>query len=189
LESLLSDIHDQSAEILCQMMQKIATNVVKRAQAENAAAQERKQHSGRKPLSQCAINLDYVESVLARLFPFRNVDGQLSSRVRFKIQDLIDEYTRDWKHVIYGERTMVDDEGFNYKYVPKQQINLNQDGSAKGKPTPKKGGAAARKGSAGGETVGASKAYIYVKKQTAAEETAKPTSFKDLLGGLKPSID
>lgn len=123
LESLLEDVHDQSAEILCQMMQKIAANVVKRAQAEAATMQERKQQAGRKTLSQCIINLDYVESVLARLFPYRS--SELSSRVRFKIQDLIDEYTRDWKHVIYGERHMVDEEGFNYKYVPKQQINLD----------------------------------------------------------------
>jgi hypothetical protein len=52
-----------------------------------------------------------VEDVLQRIFAFRK-DECISSRVRFKVQDLIDEYEREWKCVIFGERNMVDSEGF-----------------------------------------------------------------------------
>lgn len=62
---------------------------------------------------------------MQKIFSYRKSD-LLSSRVRFKIQDLIDDYNKEWKTVIYGERQMTDAEGFQYKYVPKEAI-LTED--------------------------------------------------------------
>ena len=45
---------------------------------------------------------------------------KIDSRVRFQIQDLIDDYEKDWKHeIFYMRRTETDGEGFQKKYVPK----------------------------------------------------------------------
>jgi hypothetical protein len=38
---------------------------------------------------------------------------------------LIDDYNREWKQVIYGERQLVDADGFQYKYVPKEHHAAN----------------------------------------------------------------
>ena len=34
----------------------------------------------------------------------------------------MDAYNRDWKQIIYGDRQMEDDEGFKYRYVPKDAL-------------------------------------------------------------------
>ena len=45
---------------------------------------------------------------------------QVESRVRFKIQDLMDAFERDWKHeIFYVRRHETDSDGFQKKYVPK----------------------------------------------------------------------
>ena len=45
---------------------------------------------------------------------------QVESRVRFKIQDLIDAFERDWKHEIFLlKRSEDDNDSFKKKYVPK----------------------------------------------------------------------
>ena len=44
----------------------------------------------------------------------------IESRVRFKIQDLIDKFERDWKHeIFFARRNDTDSDGFQKKYVPK----------------------------------------------------------------------
>ena len=62
--------------------------------------------------------------------------------------------------MIYGERTLVDSEGFQYKYVPKEKIGLGQDlKDSKGRSIKN-----SRKVS-NATSESSSKAYIYVKKQ------------------------
>lgn len=40
--------------------------------------------------------------------------------MRFKVQDLIDRFEKDWKHeIFYHRRNDVDSDGFQKKYVPK----------------------------------------------------------------------
>jgi hypothetical protein len=34
----------------------------------------------------------------------------------------MDEYNKEWKQIIYGDRQLEDDEGFKYRYVPKDSI-------------------------------------------------------------------
>ena len=100
----------------------------------------------KKPLSQCKINLSYLEQVLQTLFNMRNANDILSSRVRFKIQDLIDVYQQQWRQVIIDSQinaVQVDEDGCQYKYVPKDAIFED-------------------KRSRGGS-------YIYVKKQSAKQ--------------------
>jgi len=87
------------------------------------------------------INLDYIEQKLQQLFKLRQ-DKSIESRIRFQIQDLIDEYEKHWKHEIAKARqhaqTTVDNEGFsNYtqkQYVPKDSIITREDGKKGLKP-------------------------------------------------------
>lgn len=65
------------------------------------------------------VTLDYLESLLQSMFKERTNNG-IESRIRFKIQDLIDKFERDWKHEIFFLRkNETDSEGFQKKYVPK----------------------------------------------------------------------
>jgi hypothetical protein len=65
------------------------------------------------------IDLEYLDQCLQGMFRERQ-NRKIESRVRFKIQDLIDKYEKDWKHEIYFKRrNAIDNEGFQKKYVPK----------------------------------------------------------------------
>ena len=65
------------------------------------------------------IDLEYLDQCLQGMFKERQ-NRKIESRVRFKIQDLIDNYEKDWKHEIYFKRrNAIDTEGFQKKYVPK----------------------------------------------------------------------
>ena len=50
-----------------------------------------------------AINLDYIEKICNNLFEYRQ-NQILQSRIRFKIQDLIDAYNKEWRYVISDYR-------------------------------------------------------------------------------------
>jgi hypothetical protein len=65
----------------------------------------------KKPVKVPEIDLDYIENILQKIFSYRNSE-ELSSRVRFRIQDLVDEYNKDWKLIIFGERQLTDSDGF-----------------------------------------------------------------------------
>ena len=134
----------------------------------------------KKTLASSQINLTFLETTLSRIFSFRNTQD-LSSRVRFKVQDLIDEYQKEWKGVIYGERNIVDEEGFQYMYVPTEAAAITRE--LEGGEIKKKD----RKQS--NVSDGKKKTYVYVKKQQPqppAEEKASPvTPMQMLLGGLK----
>ena len=82
------------------MLEKIANHVVKRAIREREELNSEvpvitgnsgEKQRGRKKSSYRthSINLDYVESTLKNVFDYRLSD-LLSSRVKFKVQDLID---------------------------------------------------------------------------------------------------
>ena len=58
------------------------------------------------------VTLDYLESLLQSMFKERTNNG-IESRIRFKIQDLIDKFEKDWKHEIFFLRkNETDSEGF-----------------------------------------------------------------------------
>ena len=131
-------------------MQKIAPHIIKRA-----AKEAHPDFKTKKPLSQCEINLSFLETNLSKVFSFRHADG-LSTRVKFKVQDLIDEYQKEWKGIIYGERNIIDDEGFQYRYVPKEAAAITKE--LEGEPKKKD-----RKQS--NVSDGKKKGFVYVKKQ------------------------
>lgn len=57
-----------------------------------------------------------------KLFSYRH-DEKLESRIRFKIQDIIDNYNKEWRYTITAcKNKMQDAEGFNKIYVPKASI-------------------------------------------------------------------
>jgi len=58
------------------------------------------------------VSLDYLENCLQSMFKERT-NTQIESRVRFKIQDLIDKFEKDWKHEIFFlRRNETDSDGF-----------------------------------------------------------------------------
>lgn len=91
---------------------------------------------------------------------------------------MIDEYQKEWKGVIYGERKVVDDEGFQYRYVPKEAAAITKE--------LENGEGAARKKDRKQSNVsdGKKKGFVYVKKQT-EEKVNSATQMQMLLGGLR----
>jgi len=55
--------------------------------------------SNNKPL----IDLDYIDNKLQALFKHRQ-NKEIDSRIRFKVQDLMDDYDKLWKFEIYKQR-------------------------------------------------------------------------------------
>lgn len=105
LNSLFDDINEKSIEILCQMLTKISNNVIQRYMkelhdiAEIKSVSASKQARLRKPISSCEINLEFVRTSLNKLFAHRHSE-QVSQRCRFKIQDVMDVYSANWKEVL-----------------------------------------------------------------------------------------
>lgn len=65
------------------------------------------------------MSLDYLEGCLQQMFKERT-NTAIESRLRFKIQDLIDKFEKEWKHeIFYLRRDETSSEGFQKKYVPK----------------------------------------------------------------------
>ena len=73
-------------EILVQMMFKIAPFIIRIAVRES---QQNAVEKKKKTLANSEVNLTFLENTLSKIFSFRN-SSELSSRVRFKVQDLID---------------------------------------------------------------------------------------------------
>ena len=176
VQTLIEDLEtDQSAEILCQMLSKIAQHVVARYRQDKEQERSGGAHSShekpraaakKKAQKPYQINMEYVEGCLQKVFSFRHSDA-LSQRVRFKIQDLIDEYEKpgSWRDAVSAFRMLVDEDGFEVRYVPKDAIVGDE---------PK------RRGPDSG--------YIYVKKEAkeAADRKSPAKAMKDLLHSLKP---
>ena len=60
-----------------------------------------------------------MDKLTQSLFDFRT-DSSLDSRIRFKIQDIIDAYNKEWRHVVADQKNKTtDSEGFRSIYVPK----------------------------------------------------------------------
>lgn len=78
-----------------------------------------------------------------KVLSFRN-DESLESRIRFKIQDIIDSYNKEWRYVIAEAKSKIaDQDGFKKIYIPKDQILTEEQVYGKRKQSfsndPKKG--------------------------------------------------
>ena len=117
LEELQQEINDQNVEIMCYMITKLMTHLVKDAKK---AMKEDK--FPEKKNSKKTITLEYGENLCKNLFEHRKNDV-LASRIRFKIMDVIDAYNKEWNFVIQDYRNRTSDtEGFQQIYVPKDKI-------------------------------------------------------------------
>jgi hypothetical protein len=102
------------------MISKLMTNLYKQAKVEikNNAVGPNSRFAKKNKV----INLDYADNLCHKLFSFRQ-DEKLESRIRFRIQDVIDNYNKDWRHIVSEVKSRVQDsEGFKKIYVPKDQI-------------------------------------------------------------------
>jgi len=95
------------------------------------------------------VNLDYADKVCQRLFAQRQ-NEELQSRTRFKIQDVIDAYNKEWRYVIAESKNRASDsEGFRQIYVPKDQILSEEQVFSHGKRDEKARAAKGQEGPAG----------------------------------------
>lgn len=126
LEDLFQELNDQNIEVLCNMLETLTQHKVDSSredrQQETAKLKNTKQKAkenkadnhSRKQSShgQELIDLEYLDQCLQGMFKERQ-NRKIESRVRFKIQDLIEHYEKDWKHEIYFmRRNSIDTEGF-----------------------------------------------------------------------------
>ena len=49
-----------------------------------------------------------MDKLTQSLFDFRT-DSSLDSRIRFKIQDIIDAYNKEWRHVVADQKNKTKD--------------------------------------------------------------------------------
>lgn len=87
---------NQNVDILAQMLFKLSNFMVAKYKAERLA--------NRVPASKARnnhprIDLDYIETALQQIFQLRH-NKDIESRIRFKIQDLMDKYESEWKFEI-----------------------------------------------------------------------------------------
>ena len=178
ISEMFEEVNTRNVEILCQMLAKLARHEVK---ASRDARKEKEGHKDGVEIKRKAQHVDmhWLDDRLQALFSERQNNTGLESRVRFQIQDLIDEYEKDWKYEILASRQRGDSDGFQKKYVPKSQL-MNQD--------PKKGrGRKNSRASSSSKERQPETGYMYVKKAPKQDEAKKgaPSMFS-LLSGLKP---
>ena len=89
-------------------------------------------HHSAKAKEKKQINFDYCDGLCQFLFNHRR-DEALEARIRFKIQDLIDMYNKEWRHDIAEVRgKQKDHEGFKKIYVPKEADDGHHHHHSKG---------------------------------------------------------
>lgn len=132
INELYEEINDQNIEIVTQMLKKLATHVVKQSRKARESASQPGNQATTKTSSKSSrslIGLDWIDRKLQNLFASRN-DKSLDSRLRFMIQDLMDQHEKDWKYEIYKNRNVkIDSEGYQQKYVPKAAL-LSPEGKS-----------------------------------------------------------
>jgi hypothetical protein len=121
-EFLVKDRSEQNVEISCSLMEKMGNYIfrpkpaylqakglkVKDTGSRRNSVNERRGSVNEPPAEGTEKYIDYevLNEILHDLFKLRN-DKQFSSRIRFKIQDLMDLYEKDWKPVIEGGTKVV----------------------------------------------------------------------------------
>jgi len=79
------------------------------------------------------ITLEFADQVLQRVIQLRHHKA-LEARIRFKVQDLIDEYNTKWRFLISGQKNKnIDADGFRQIYIAKDKILTEQQVFQNGK--------------------------------------------------------
>lgn len=112
LEDLQQEVNNQNVEILCYMLTKLTNNCLKNP-AQGAGEATKSQFlqvpnaTGTKE-----ITLEFVDKVLQTVMELRN-HKSLEARIKFKVQDVIDEYNDKWRYQIATQKNKhVDSDGF-----------------------------------------------------------------------------
>jgi len=136
IDEMFEEVNNSNIDILCQMIHKLSAYQVSKTKREREeAAANPKSKKEVAPSKKSSIDLEYIDSHLSKLFKHRN-NTSIETRVRFKIQDLMDDYEKVWKFEIYNSRqrqNSVDSDGFKMKYVPKNSILTEDQIKAQGK--------------------------------------------------------
>ena len=132
-DELQQEVSNQNVDILAQMLMKLSDYMVAKSKTERLAnkipaAKARPGHQ--------RIDLDYLETTLQKLFQQR-FNKEIESRIRFKIQDLIEKYESEWKLEINESRKLAklseDPTVVTAKYVPKTVISEKKGQAASAK--------------------------------------------------------
>lgn len=117
IDDLQMEINDQNVEILCYMVSRLMVHLCKVEMSIGELDPDKKPQR-RSSLKE--INLIFCDKILQWLFQYRH-DKVLSSRTKFKIQDLIDAYNEEWKQFItlFKARDAKDESKPLTAYVPK----------------------------------------------------------------------
>lgn len=89
---------------MCYMVEKLMTDLIKTARYENKLSVQERKNLIKK--SSKVINLDYADNMCQKLFALRT-DDRLQNRIKFRIQDLIDSYNKEWRYVIAETKSRV----------------------------------------------------------------------------------
>jgi len=123
LEDLQQEINNQNVEILSYMVTKLMNNCVKnlKHEAKTTQASPWPAKKGTKE-----ITLEFVDKVGQHLTQLRH-HKDLEARIKFKVQDMIDEYNKHWRFIVAEHKAKaMDTDGFKQIYVPKDQILTEQ---------------------------------------------------------------
>ena len=123
LEDLQQEINNQNVEILSYMVTKLMNNCVKNLKHE-AKTPQASPWPAKKGTKE--ITLEFVDKVGQHLTQLRH-HKDLEARIKFKVQDMIDEYNKHWRFVVAEHKAKAaDTDGFKQIYVPKDQILTEQ---------------------------------------------------------------
>ena len=122
LDDLQQEVNDQNVEIMCYMTDKLMYHLCKTTKKDlpSKGSKEKK-----------GISIDYADNMCHSLFEHRKNEN-LEARIRFKIQDLIDMYNKEWRRDIADiKNRQSDTEGFKKIYVAKDQVKNAEEGGQK----------------------------------------------------------
>jgi len=100
IEGLLSEINETTVEILCQMILKLGKYLVQQIVREIDGERVYK------PKKPPVINIEFVEGLIQKLTEIKKLP-QISSRIKFKILDVQETYSKEWYPIINGDRKSV----------------------------------------------------------------------------------
>lgn len=104
IDELIQEMtHERNVEILCQVLNRLVSFQINKLKTESE--QSRRGAAGKKPPSR-VMDLVYIDMILQTLFKERR-NTLLESRIRFQIQDLMDNFEKEWKFNIIKARQVI----------------------------------------------------------------------------------
>jgi hypothetical protein len=102
---LLREINDHNVEILCLLIEKVGNHLIKPSNLGNARKNKGYHPSFEEDLMD-QLTDDILEDIIHKILSMKS-DKKLSSKIRFKIQDLIELYDLKWKPILTNRNKVV----------------------------------------------------------------------------------